>query len=59
MFNSDIPCYTFFLYRYEIGLGTAPGSSQIKKFFEVATETTKVIIHNLDLTDVRKVITYH
>ncbi|XP_072033446.1 LOW QUALITY PROTEIN: uncharacterized protein [Amphiura filiformis] len=41
--------------RYNIALGTAPGGTQLKDFYDVPTDVTKVIINNVDLTDVRKV----
>ena len=41
--------------RYDIALGTTAGGTQLKDFYGVPSDITKVLITNLDLTDVRKV----
>ncbi len=42
-------------YRYEIGLGTTQGGSQIISFYSVPADKTMTIIDNLNLMGVRKV----
>ncbi len=50
--------YVILFNRYDIALGTTAGGTQLKNFFSVPSDTTKVLITNLDLTDVRKVKWY-
>ncbi|XP_071798137.1 uncharacterized protein [Asterias amurensis] len=41
--------------KYEVALGTTPGGTQIKSFYEVDRYHTSELITNLDLSDVRRV----
>ena len=41
--------------KYEVALGTTPGGTQIKSFYEVDRYQTSELITNLDLSDVRRV----
>ena len=40
--------------KYEVALGTTPGGSQIKSFYEVSRDQTSELITNIDLSEVRK-----
>ena len=41
-------------YRYEVGVGTIPGGTQLRDFQEVHLQDHYAVIHNLDLTSVRQ-----
>ncbi|XP_022100316.1 uncharacterized protein LOC110984425 [Acanthaster planci] len=41
--------------KYEVALGTTPGGSQVKPFYEVSKDQTSELITNIDLSDIRKV----
>ncbi|XP_022102001.1 uncharacterized protein LOC110985344 [Acanthaster planci] len=41
--------------KYEVALGTTPGGSQVKPFYEVAKDQTSELISNIDLSDIHKV----
>ncbi|XP_022103294.1 uncharacterized protein LOC110986022 [Acanthaster planci] len=41
--------------KYEVALGTTPGGSQVKSFYEVSKDQTSELITNIDLSDIRKV----
>ncbi|XP_038050728.1 uncharacterized protein LOC119723897 [Patiria miniata] len=41
--------------KYEVALGTTPGGSQIKPFYEVSRDQTSELITNIDLSSIRRV----
>ncbi len=41
--------------KYEVALGSTPGGTQIKPFYEVDRYQTSELVTNLDLSDVRRV----